>query len=254
MSSGGDAGGATGYVYFEQCVGGPTLCLSIQFAFNAEFYPSPTSSCSPTVTSGACAFYSGCTSTSPAAVSAGTLTISGGNLGSGIAVMPDSTNAYNYTAASAMFSAGQTLTVSASGGTVPAFGPESVVAPPAPVLTAPASNGGSYTIPTSSDLTVTWTGGQAGAQVLVEGTNTGTPQDYFSCIWDGAAGQGTVPRAVLAGLAGTSNGYIIWGQIRDALLRGWLVLHQRGRAALQRGHRELPVSQPATIADVIDGQ
>jgi hypothetical protein len=145
-------------------------------------------------------------------VSAGTLTISGGNLGGGTAVTPDSTNAYNYTATGSMFSAGQTLSVSASGGTVPAFGPESVVAPSSIVITAPAASGGTYTIPTSADLSVVWTGGQAGSQVLFEGTSTSNPPSYFTCTWDGATGRGTVPQAVLAGLAGQTMGYLFWGQ------------------------------------------
>lgn len=199
-------------MYFEQCTSG-SLCSQIEFAFAGEFVPSPASGCAPTVTSGSCAFYASCSSTGPAAVSAGTLTISGGNLGGGTAVTPDSSNAYNYTAMGSMFSAGQTLTVSASGATVPAFGPESVVAPPSIVITAPTANGGTYTIPTSADLSVVWTGGQAGSQVLFEGSNTSNPQSYFTCTWDGAAGRGTVPQAVLAGLAGQTMGYLFWGQL-----------------------------------------
>lgn len=184
----------------------------MKFDFNGDFFPSAASNCNPTVTSGSCAFYSGCSSTAPVAVSAGTLTISGGNLGS-VAVTPDSTNAYNYTASSAMFSAGQTLVVSASGGTVPAFGPQSIVAPSMITLTAPAASGGSYTISTSTDLSVEWTGGQAGVQLFFEGTLSGSPQTYFTCIWDGGLGRGTVPQAVLAGLAGQSGGLLAYGQL-----------------------------------------
>jgi hypothetical protein len=184
----------------------------VQFDFFASFLSGAATSCTPTTTSGSCSFYTNCTSTTPAGVSAGTLTISGGNLGAGVAVMPGASNQYTYTASSSMFSAGQTLTVSASGATVPAFGPESVAAPALAVLTSPAASGGAYTITTSADLAVAWTGGQAGAQLILEGTTTGTPQSYFTCTWDGALGQGTVPHAVLAGLAGQANGYLIYGQ------------------------------------------
>jgi len=200
-------------VYFEECADGSSLCNSLEFALSGYFFPSAATSCNPTVTSGSCAFYSGCSSTGPVAVSAGTLTISGGNLGAGVAVMPDSSNVYNYTSSSAMFSGGQPLTVSASGGTVPAFGPQSIVAPSMIGITAPAASGGVYTIPTSTDLTVEWTGGQAGAQVLFEGTLSGNPQTYFACIWDGSLGRATVPHAVLAGLAGQSSALLAYGQM-----------------------------------------
>jgi len=146
----------------------------------------------------------------PTDVSAGTLTISGGSLGS-VVVMPGTGNSYSYTSA-ATFSPGQTLTVTASGATVPAFGPESVTAPAVAVLTVPAATSGTYMISTAADLSLVWTGGQAGAQLIVEGTSSGTPQSYFTCTWDASLGQATIPHAILAGLAGQTNGYFIYGQ------------------------------------------
>jgi len=103
------------------------------------------------------------------------------------------------------------LTVSASGATVPAFGPESVIAPASVVLTAPAGSGGTYTIPTASDLSVTWTGGQPNAQILFEGVDS-TGASYFSCTWDASLGSATVPHAVLTGLAGQTGGFLAYGQ------------------------------------------
>ena len=160
------------------------------------------------MSSGGCDFYPSCTSTGGTAVSAGTLTISGGTLAAPVMVAP-SADTYSYTA-STLFSAGQTLVVSASGATVPSFGPDSVVAPGLPVLTAPAASAGAYTIATTADLTVTWTGGESGDLFFIEGVDTSNA--YFVCEWDASLGSGTVPQAVLAGLAGQSNAFLAYAQ------------------------------------------
>jgi hypothetical protein len=126
-------------------------------------------------------------------------------------VSPDSSNNYDYEASGTLFAAGQTLVVTATGATVPAFGPVSVVAPGLPVLTAPGATGGTYTIPTTTDLKVAWTGGSASGQVIFEGaTNDST--SYFTCVWTASAGQATVPQAMLTSLAGTGTGYLAYGQ------------------------------------------
>jgi hypothetical protein len=125
--------------------------------------------------------------------------------------MPDSTNTYTYQANGALFSAGQTLTVRGSGATVPAFGPVSVVAPGLPLLTTPAATGTTYTISTKSDMKVAWTGGVAGAQLIFEGA-TGNSTSYFTCVWSASLGEATIPQAMLAPLAGQTNGVLIYGQ------------------------------------------
>jgi hypothetical protein len=144
-------------------------------------------------------------------VSAGTLTIAGGSLGTGVAVTPESGDEeYSYSSTTNTLVPGQTFTVSASGGTVPAFGPQSVTAPALVTLTSPAAVSGNYTIATAMELGVAWTGWQAGAQMILEGaSNSGS---YFLCTWDASLGEGTVPQAVLAGLAGQSSGYLAYGQ------------------------------------------
>lgn len=161
---------------------------------------------------GACAYYA-CPNGNviPPGVSAGTLTISGGSIGT-VTVTPDSSNSYQYQAGGMLFTAGQTLTVSASGATVPAFGQESIVAPPLLQLQAPSATGSTYVIPTSSDLAVAWSGGQSGAQVVLEGTvQAGSGYDYFACTWDATPQNALVPQAVLKGLAGQS-GYLFYAQ------------------------------------------
>jgi hypothetical protein len=188
-----------------------------QFALDAAFAPAGFAPSQSVVlaTSDACAVYdaygastgsSG--STSPPIVSAGTLTLSGGTMGTGVPVTPGDGPAnpefYAYDGDSILLHAGETLTVSASGATVPAFGPASIVAPALPVLVAPVAVSGFYRIPTSADLVVEWTGGEAGGtfSFFAQGAD-GT--QYLECEWPASLGQGTIPRAMLAPFAGTSN-------------------------------------------------
>jgi len=214
-SSGGSSSGGpeTGTVYFEQC-SGSALCQSPTFDFYAGFGAANgngNQGCTVT-TSGSCSSYS-CTGTAqnPVGDSAGTLTISGGSIGSAVTVMPDSSNNYEYEATGSLFSAGQTLTVSASGATVPAFGPISVVAPALPVLSAPAAASGTYTIPTTADLDVAWTGSSAGGEIIFEGAASDSTS-YFTCVWSASLGEATVPQAMLTSLKGQTAGYLVFGQ------------------------------------------
>jgi hypothetical protein len=206
----------SGTVYFEQCSASATLCASVEFGFYANFFFTSESAQSCLVTtSGSCSFYS-CngTTTTPTGASAGTLTISGGRIPSGLTVTPDANNAYSYTSGAPLFAAGQTLTVSATGAIVPAFGPQSVVAPALPGLVAPAATSGSYTISTAAELGVQWTGGAAGATLVLEGTSGGGNQSYFICEWDASLGKASVPQAVISGLAGHAGAYIVYGQYK----------------------------------------
>jgi hypothetical protein len=207
-----------GYVSFTECSGGmcsmkPQFVLDAAFA-SAGFAQAQTGA--TLATSDACAAYdaygtsSGASgSTSPPIVSAGTLTLSGGTMGTGVTLAPGDGPAnpdfYAYNDDSTLFfSAGQTLTVSASGATVPAFGPESIVAAALPVLVAPTPVSGFYRIPTSADLVVEWTGGQAGGTFTFSALGADGTR-YLSCEWPALLGQGTIPRAILAPFAGTSN-------------------------------------------------
>ncbi len=108
------------------------------------------------------------------------------------------------------FLGGDFLTVTAAGGVVPAFG-ASLVTPSYVTLTEPAppNDGGSsgdYVIATSSDLAVSWNGGEADATVHVvvsASQNSPAPNTYVAdCAFDGLAGQGVVPRAALSLLKG----------------------------------------------------
>lgn len=120
------------------------------------------------------------------------------------------------------FAPGQTLSVVASGGAVPAFGPASIVAPALPTLLAPvlsAPNGAeslSYVLPTTTDLAVSWSGSTPGARILFWLSPGGAlaANDMYTCEWPASDGQGTVPQSILAALATESpdGGYVTFGQ------------------------------------------
>jgi hypothetical protein len=58
-------------------------------------------------------------------------------------------------------------------------------------------------------LTVNWTGGTAGNDILIGGGSTHAPHSYFACAADGGAGTFTIPAFILASINPTANG-IIW--------------------------------------------
>jgi hypothetical protein len=195
-----EAGKPFGTVAFTNCQGDATACGTAgAYSFAAFFLPSSTPGC-PFTTYGACQ-YSPCGYLGATGVSTGTITLSGGTLAAPVQVPVGTGGAYAYAPTSALFMAGQTLTASASGDVVPAWGPVSVVAPSAATLVSPASGA---TIPSTQDLTVTWSGGQSGARVRVTGAPSVGFGAYFECDWDASLGQGVIPQALLTALAGQS--------------------------------------------------
>lgn len=207
-SSSGGLAGPNGSINFEQCSGGD-VCTSPSFTFYADFTATGTSQnpgCTVT-TAGACSLYDCATPSTPASLSAGTLTISGPSIGTGVGVPMQSDGSYQYQSQTP-FSVGQSLLVSATGATVPAFGPITVVAPPVAALLEPAAP---FTISSASDMSVAWTGGVAGDIFILQG-NGDSATSYFDCEWDGAATGAVVPSSILAGIqAGT--GTLLYGQI-----------------------------------------
>ncbi len=168
-----------------------------------------------TTTVGACTF-SSCgpdAGIGPAGVSAGTITVTGGDLASPVSLSDPGGDDEEYVdqLESMFFAPGQTLTASASGGVVPAFGPVSVVAPAYITLTAPVVVSGAVTIPTTSDLSVSWTGGQPGAVVYFQSFGA-TQGQVLNCAFDATAGSGTIPAAVMAPLEGAAGAVLIWAQ------------------------------------------
>jgi hypothetical protein len=194
-------------VYFEQCNAGDLCGTTPAFYFAASFFSGVQPQGCTTTTSGACS-YSSCSNGSQlAGDSAGTITISGASLGSPVSV-PFGSNGYVYQATGTLFSAGQTLTASATGGQVPAWGPQSVTVPPDALLVAPASG---TTISTSQALGVQWQGALPGAQFLLQGGSNDS-SSYFVCEWDASVAKTTVPPDVMASMKSAGPGYLLYSQ------------------------------------------
>ena len=253
-----DGGAPNGSILIEECP--PGVCSSGSAYVHASFFtdahtgPPGLGFDGCTVTAaGACAYYACPSLMEEMGVRAGTLEVSG--------VWPTPTmvepscysNFYPDEGFSpGAFAEGQTLTVSASGATVPAFGPQSIVAPGLALLTTPAisPDAGATSISTSADLPIAWTGGQAGDTMLLEIAgldSSASTYSYMSCSWDAAAGQGTIPAAVLKPFAGT-NQKVSYGQYgRDHVHLG-PVHHLAHRDAEHRSPGQLPVTTPSTAA------
>jgi hypothetical protein len=142
-----------------------------------------------------------------ALANAGTLTVAG--RGAPITVMPDDPTfpVYSETVEAGQWIAGERLTISVSGETVPAFS-TSLVFPPAVVVDAPAlpAPDASLSLRLTDPLRVQWHGG---APPLVEVSLSssvpnppGTAVVNIKCRYSGGAGAAVVPATVLAELAG----------------------------------------------------
>ena len=198
----------TGSVSFTQCVPSPSSNCGASggFNFDAIFNYVGQSIC--TETPGGACILSTCT---PQMVfgggdDAGNLTIAGGSIPTGRTVSNMGNGVYSDAAMGSWFTGGQTLTVSASGGMVPAFGPQPVTAPPFAELTSPqVPDAGVIVIPTSADLTLSWTAGQSGATWTIT-MGYETSDKSLECGWDASLGQGTIPQAMLGLLVAGGSG------------------------------------------------
>jgi hypothetical protein len=189
---GGDAGGVLpSVILFAQC-GDPSTCQngSPYFLFEAAF----DSAAVPPV--GACALSSGLGGFNATSDNAGNVLLSGASITPGTSIEYEPYG-YQIGTVQTWFTTGQTVTASATGGTVPAFA-QSVTAGPFVPITTPSMSGGAVTIPTSADLAVTWSGGQGGATMLLELIGqAGAGQLAVTCQWDATLGHGAVPHALL---------------------------------------------------------
>jgi hypothetical protein len=236
---GGDAGAIGTLLFGEQS--SPSLAY-----FSGFFVCAPSSSNGCTLTN-----YGSCAATDcplvldgglPTYPTAGTLTIRGGALGdAGLAVNPGPYGIYNYSQFTAMFGKGDALSVEASGGTVPAFPNEQVIAPGYVTVTAPVSDGGAYVIPTSQDLQVTWSGGESNASlgVVLSGVSGGH-QKQVICTFDAQTGTGTVPQAALASLTNASSGQLYIEHLRTTGFDAGAFAVTLGAATLVGGSTSFP--------------
>jgi hypothetical protein len=152
-----------------------------------------------------------------AAPNPGRLKVSGGVFGQGFFVDPDKGGTYLYASPGTIFSPGDTLSVEALGGVLPAFPAEAIVAPTLIDLTAPGGDGGKVTVSTAQPLIFAWTGGKPGEQAVVTANALFTTGGGASmtCNWDATLGTGTAPSEVLRPLGSqnaVSSGFV-WYQL-----------------------------------------
>jgi hypothetical protein len=171
-----------------------------------------TAACFASFSGGGCVFYECAASMYASSDDAGTITIAGGNIPQGTSFsLAGGMPFYLFQSSTVALVPGQTYSAVATGAVVPAFS-VNIVAPPAIALEAPLGGTNGYSVPTTTDLLVAWTGGVSGATMHFE-TGGGPAGSYVSCSWDATLGQNVVPQAVLAPLQGHSGAYLAYGQM-----------------------------------------
>jgi hypothetical protein len=137
--------------------------------------------------------------------SAGTVTVTGATVP--ISITPTIAGVYRAVGNSPLFATGDTLVLSATGGDVPAFSNVQVVAPAGVVVTAPVEVADVYTIDTTADLPLAWTGGETGVIVVFIFADSSN-QVQIDIPFDSTLHAGTVPKGMLSKLA-SLGGYLI---------------------------------------------
>ncbi len=214
----GDAGtdaapsGPTGSIAIFSSAFKQNATVNVSFTPNAQNDPL----CTVTV-SGACRVLEcpvvdgGIQQTPPTRAGAGTVAFDGGTMS--FAAVPTVDGLYaspqiTFTGATAPFAGGETATLTASGGDVPAFS-QTLTYPILFLLQQPAiPDGGNekVLVPRNADFTFTWSRGTANADLVVQGSSTtATMFAGLSCTFPSAAGTGTVPQALLSKLSAATD-------------------------------------------------
>ena len=123
--------------------------------------------------------------------------------------------AYNVpTTQTQIWTAGDTVTASATGGDVPAFSGKTVTAPSDVTVTAPVfDTSARTTLSRASDLSVAWSGGSVGnVQIMVSTSQVGVHSVSATCTFAATAGSATIPAAVM-GQLDKADGTSIYGSI-----------------------------------------
>ena len=206
--------GPSGYVFFSNSAPGSG---SVGAVFDGT--PVASADCQVTTVYGACVVYT-CPSDAGAGASpgAGTLSFAAPSLEGGVSVDAGAGGLYEQALPGPVFFPGDMLTVTATGDVVPAFGPQTVVAPGAITLTSPTLDGGALAVPTSSDLGFAWTGGSVDSLAVL--TASGVAGDgsvvVARCSYVGITDEGILPSPVLMAVRGLSQGALGWGQANTA--------------------------------------
>jgi len=144
--------------------------------------------------------------------SAGTITFRGGNPETSFTADPKADGSYDaphFTSNGRAFAGGESATLSATGGAVPAF-TQALTYPLLFILEQPAiADGGSgtLTVPRTQDFTFAWSRGTADADVVLQGSSGASPATSVSllCRFAAATGSATLPRSLLTRMnAGTT--------------------------------------------------
>jgi hypothetical protein len=184
-------------------------------SFNASFYQYSGAvapgSCTIT-TSGSCTLTQcppagdGGVPVTPNLPHAGTLTISGAKRTFTLSPKADGSYPTEIDNMKPLYSGGETLTISATGGTAPAFS-ASVVAPARVRVSAPVlpAAGQSLVITRASGLSCVWSGGTVGEVTF--GVYPQSATSWVNCTFAASAGSGSIPSSLLSKLPGGSGSF-----------------------------------------------
>jgi hypothetical protein len=160
----------------------------------------------------------------PSSPSAGTIHVTGGVRD--VVLVPDATGQYptDSSTTSPLYTEGQSIIFAADGAQVAGFS-EQLTAPSLITVTAPGFGGGSVTVPTSTDLSIAWAGGNYGDVVVIllgwTADNDTTVRVF--CTYSATAGAATVTSSALSHLRGLPNGSLVISGRSMVLLQpsGW---------------------------------
>jgi hypothetical protein len=166
----------------------------------AEFNMQP-AQCTTSHRTGSC-YVQTCT-TGLTAVSAGTVTITGGS--APITLTPDGTGSYSpFTTMTDVAHPGDPLTVTAAGEVAPAY--TTTLTMPGPLtITSPARPSTTVNINRGADFAVQWSGGTSGL-ALVTASAASNPNTFIECEVQASAGTATLPSTLLSMLAAGQGG------------------------------------------------
>lgn len=212
--------------------GGQNISISsLSASFRAQGQAQPTGWICTDQTIGDCVVSSCDVDTADAGTAsypqAGAITLSGGT---GTAtITPDANGVYADVnkPGSTLWAGGETLSVQAAGGDVPAFS-GTITAPSQLTITSPALvTGNSWPIPRSSDFAMTWTGDSAGQLTVTirAFTNGNQHRTDATCRFAAATHAGSIPASVLGQLPAGSGAIVALVASDQAIAAGGWTVH-----------------------------
>ncbi len=203
--------------------GNPSLQTAMAVAFQMA---RPGATCSD-MTMGSCVMTTTTQTGVAPTTDAGTVTVSGGAatlMATPMATTGGGTGYANVTSMQSLWQGGESIVVSAAGGSaVPAFS-STLLAPSPATVTMPARPAsGALALSRQDDLAISWSGDGYGS-VDAELLGVGVGSVYVHCRWPVAAHTGAVPAAMLAGLPATQSSLVVTRQSTQLVTDGaWSV-------------------------------